>query len=152
MMGHRLWLAGLLLHAVAGAAAAEPALTVATGGRTAIYTPAGLLALPAATTVTIPADVAYKRSMTFRAIPFAALLEGAATDDNVRFVAADGFAATLPAAALLAHDGGAVAYLAVEPAEAPWPPLKAGQAGRPNSGRIRLCGSRRSHRSPSAFR
>jgi len=129
MMGHRLWLVGLLLHAVAGAVAAEPALTVATGGRTAIYTPAGLLALPAATTVTIPADVAYKRSMTFRAIPFAALLEGAATDDNVRFVAADGFAATLPAAALLAHDGGAVAYLAVEPAEAPWPPLKAGQAG-----------------------
>jgi mono/diheme cytochrome c family protein len=128
MMGHRLWLAGLLLHAVAGAVAAEPALTVATGGRTAIYTPAGLLALPAATTVTIPADVAYKRTMTFRAIPFAALLEGATTDDNVRFVAADGFAATLPAAALLARDGGAVAYLAVEPAEAPWPPLKAGQA------------------------
>jgi len=126
---HRLWLAGLLLHAVAGVVVAEPALTVATGGRTAIYTPTGLLALPAATTVTIPADVAYKRSMTFRAIPFAALLEGATTDDNVRFVAADGFAATLPAAALLAHDGGAVAYLAVEPAEAPWPPLKAGQAG-----------------------
>jgi len=125
----RLWLVGLLLHAVAGAAPAEPALTVATGGRTAIYTSAGLLALPAATTVTIPADVAYKRSMTFRAIPFAALLEGAATDDNVRFVAADGFAATLPAAALLAHDGGAVAYLAIEPADAPWPPLKAGQTG-----------------------
>jgi mono/diheme cytochrome c family protein len=126
---HRLWLVGLLLHAVAGAAAAEPALTVATGGRTAIYTPTGLLALPAATTVTIPADVAYKRSMTFRAIPLATLLEGAATDDNVRFVAADGFVATLPAAALLARDGGAAAYLAVEPADTPWPPLKAGQTG-----------------------
>jgi mono/diheme cytochrome c family protein len=126
---HRLWLVGLLLQAIAGAAPAEPALTVATGGRTAIYTSAGLLALPAATTVTIPADVAYGRSMTFRAIPFVALLDGVATDDNVRFVAADGFAATLPAAALLARDGGAVAYLAVEPADAPWPPLKAGQAG-----------------------
>jgi mono/diheme cytochrome c family protein len=124
----RLWLLGLLLYALARTVAAEPSLTVATGGRTAIYTPAGLLALPATTTVTIPADVAYKRSMTFRAIPFAALLDGAATDDNVRFVAADGFAATLPAAALLARDGGAVAYLAVEPADAPWPPLKAGQA------------------------
>ncbi|HEV8258026.1 MAG TPA: cytochrome c [Casimicrobiaceae bacterium] len=123
------WFVGLLLYAVAPTLAAEPALTVATGGRTAIYTPAGLLALPAATTVTIPADVAYKRSMTFRAIPFATLLDGAATDDSIRFVAADGFAATLPAAALLARDGGAVAYLAVEPSDAPWPPLKAGQAG-----------------------
>lgn len=125
----RLWLAGLLLHAVSPTVAAEPSLTVATGGRTAIYTSAGLLALPAATTVTIPADVAYKRSMTFRAVPLAPLLEGAATDDSIRFVAADGFAATLPAAALLARDGGAVAYLAVEPADVPWPPLKAGQPG-----------------------
>jgi mono/diheme cytochrome c family protein len=125
----RLWLLGLLLYAVAWTLAAEPSLTVATGGRTAIYTSAGLLALPAATTVTIPADVAYKRSMTFRALPLAALLDGAATDDSIRFVAADGFAATLPAAALLALDGGAVAYLAVEPADAPWPPLKAGQPG-----------------------
>jgi mono/diheme cytochrome c family protein len=124
----RLWLLGLLLYTVARTVAAEPVLTVAIGGRTAIYTSAGLLALPAATTVTIPADVAYRRSMTFRAIPFATLLDGAATDDSVRFVAADGFAATLPVAALLAHDGGAVAYLAVEPTDAPWPPLKAGQA------------------------
>src|SRR5207249_2941324 len=82
----RLWLVGVLLHALAGAAAAEPALTVATGGRTAIYTVAGLLGLPAATTVTIPAGFARKRARS-----------------------------------------------------------------RPNSGRIRLCGSRRSHRSPSAF-
>jgi mono/diheme cytochrome c family protein len=64
--------------------------------------------------------------MTYRAIPFATLLGGAGSDDNVRFVAADGFAVTLPAAALLARDG-AVAYLAVEPADAPWPPLKAGK-------------------------
>jgi mono/diheme cytochrome c family protein len=128
MMYRRLWLLGLLLYTVARTVAAEPVLTVATGGRTAIYTSAGLLALPTATTVTIPADVAYQRSMTFRAIPLATLLDGAATDDNVRFVAADGFAATLPVAALLEHGGGAVAYLAVEPADAPWPPLKAGQA------------------------
>src|SRR5205823_12063476 len=88
----RLWLVGVLLHALAGAAAAEPALTVATGGRTAIYTVAGLLGLPAATTVTIPADVAYKRSMIFRAIPFATLLDGVESDDNVGFVADYGFA------------------------------------------------------------
>jgi mono/diheme cytochrome c family protein len=124
MIGRRLWFAALL-NVVAAAVGAEPSLTVATGGRTAIYTAAGLLALPAATTVTIPADVAYKRSMTFRAVPMAALLEGTEPDDNVRFAAADGFASTLPAAALLARDSPARAYLAIEPPGAPWPPLKA---------------------------
>jgi mono/diheme cytochrome c family protein len=128
MMFRRLWFAALL-NAIAVAAAAEPALTVATGGNTAIYTAAGLLALPAATTVTIPADVAYKRRMSFRAVPVAALLVGTAPDDSVRFTAADGFVATLPGAALLARDGATTAYLAVEPGEAPWPPLKAGEAG-----------------------
>lgn len=128
MLTSRLWLVGLLLYAVAWTVAAEPSLTVATGGRTAIYTSAGLLALPAATTVTIPADVAYKRSMTFRAVPLAPLLDGVAPEDSIRFVAADGFVATLPAATVLARDG-AVAYLAAEPADAPWPPLKPGQPG-----------------------
>jgi mono/diheme cytochrome c family protein len=118
--------AGLLLHVITPASLAGPPLTVATGERTAIFTSTGLLALPAATTVTIPADVAYRRSMTFRAVPLSTLLQGVAPDDNIRFVAADGFAANLPAAALLARNGGAVAYLAVEPADAPWPPLKAG--------------------------
>lgn len=128
MMHRRPWIAGLL-SAVALTVAAEPALTVATGGRTAIYTAAGLLSLPTATTVTIAADVAYQRSMSFRAIPVAALLEGTAPDDSVRFTAADGFAATLPATALLAREGATIAYLAVEPADAPWPPLRVGVAG-----------------------
>lgn len=125
----RRWLAYVWLLSMVGAtAAAEPALTVATGGRTAIYTASGLLALPSATTVNIPTDVAYKRSMRFRAVPIAALLDGTGAEDNVRFTAADGFAATLPATALLAR-AGTMAYLAVEPADAPWPPLKAGEAG-----------------------
>jgi mono/diheme cytochrome c family protein len=126
MIGRRLGIAALLTT-LAATVAAEPSLTVAVGGRTAIYTAAGLLALPKATTVTIPADVAYKRSMSFRAVPIAALLDGVASDESIRFTAADGFVATLPAAALLAHEG-PVAYLAVEPPEAPWPPLKAGEA------------------------
>lgn len=116
-----------LLLALARGAFAEPALTVEAGGRTAIYTSTGLLALPATTTLTIGADPVYKRSMSFRAIPMATLLAGAAPDDSVRVTAADGFKATLPAAALLAR-GGATAYLAIEPADAPWPPLKPGAA------------------------
>ena len=47
-----------------GVAAAEPELTIVAGGRMATYAPASLLALPGATNVTIPADVAYKREMT----------------------------------------------------------------------------------------
>jgi mono/diheme cytochrome c family protein len=126
-MRPQLWVAAVVSCTLAPAVSADPTLTVAAGGRTAIYTPTGLLALPAAATVTIPTDVAYKRSMTFRAVPMATLLAGTAADDNVRVVAADGFNTTLPAAALLAQ-GGAVAYLAIEPGDAPWPALKAGEA------------------------
>ena len=127
MTGPPLWLAALL-HLVATAALAGPVLTVESGGRTAIYTTAGLLGLPVATTVTVTGDPAYKRSMTFRAVPVAALLEGMAADGSVRFAAADGYATTLPAAPLLERTGPTIAYLAVEPADAPWPPLKAGVA------------------------
>jgi mono/diheme cytochrome c family protein len=126
MIARRLWCAGLLA-ALVTTVAAEPALTVVAGGRTAIYTAVGLLGLPLATTVTIPVDVAYKRSMSFRAVPIATLLDGVAPDESIRFTAADGFVTTIPVAALLTREG-PVAYLAVEPPDAPWPPLKAGEA------------------------
>jgi mono/diheme cytochrome c family protein len=147
MQTMRGWLAGLVFATLAvGAIAAEPVLTVTAGWRTATHTPGSLLAHPAATTITIPQDVSYKRSMTYRAVPIAALLAGVAPNATLRFTASDGFAATLMAAPLLAAGDGARAYLAVEPADAPWPPLKAGDratAGpfylvwvRPERGRI----------------
>jgi mono/diheme cytochrome c family protein len=105
------------------ASAAEANLTVTVAGRTTTYAPASLLGMPAATSITIPNDVAYKRDMSFRAVPAASLLEGVGADDTLRFVASDGFVATLPAALLLARQG-SVAYLAIEPVDAPWPPLK----------------------------
>ena len=111
-----------------GATATEPDLTVVAGGRMATYAPAALLALPAATNVAIPGDVAYKRDMSFRAIPVAALLAGVGPDETIRFVANDGFVANLPAAPLLARGNGAVAYLAIEPPDAPWPPLKSDES------------------------
>ena len=113
----------LTLSFAAIVSATEPNLTVTVGRRTTTYAPASLLGLPAATSVTIPNDVAYKREMSFRAVPAASLLDGVAPDDTLRFVASDGFVATLPAALLLARSG-AVAYLAIEPVDAPWPPLK----------------------------
>lgn len=114
-------LLGLAL--ASAAAAAEPELTVTIAGRTTTYAPAALLGMPAAASVTIPNDIAYKRDMTFRAVPVANLLAGIAADDTLRFVASDGFVATIPVAPLLSR-GGAIAYLAIEPADALWPPLK----------------------------
>ena len=111
------------LGCAAMAVAAEPNLTVTVAGRATTYAPASLLGMPGATTVSVPNDVAYKRDMSFRAVPAASLLGGVGPDDTLRFVASDGFVATLPAALLLARSG-AIAYLAVEPADAPWPALK----------------------------
>lgn len=124
----RRWLAGLCCGLVGCAAmASEPVLTVTAAGRTATYSVASLLAHPAAVAITIPRDVAYKRPMTYQAVPVAALLTGVAPNASLRFKAGDGFAATLQAEPLLAAgDRAPRAYLALEPPDAPWPPLKAG--------------------------
>jgi mono/diheme cytochrome c family protein len=119
-------IAGLTASVLAlTAAAAEPSLTVITGGRTAIYTSGGLLSLPTATAVTVSADPVYRLGMTYRVVPIAMLLSGSSTEDTVRFLAGDRVVATIPVATLLAQGSGA--YLAVEPADAPWPPLKSGE-------------------------
>ena len=109
------------------ALAASPELTIVIGERTVRHSVEALLANPATTTITIPQDVAYKRAMTYRALPLATLLQGVGREDSVKFVASDGFAATIAAAPLLATaDDGARAYIAIEPPAARWPPLKAG--------------------------
>jgi mono/diheme cytochrome c family protein len=108
--------------------AAEPSLTVVAGGRTAIYTTGGLLALPAVMTETIPVDPVYGTSVSFRVVPVAILLSGTAPDSEVRFLSGDRVVATQAAAPLLARGEGASAYLAIEPPDSPWPPLKVGAA------------------------
>lgn len=95
------------------------------------YSSAALLAHPASREVTIPADVAYKRAMRYRALPLDELLKGVKAEDHLQAVADDGFAAELPAAALLDAPG-ARAWLAVEDPAAPWPALgKAGKSAGP---------------------
>jgi mono/diheme cytochrome c family protein len=102
-------------------------LTTTIAGRTQKYSTAALLAHPAVTTITVPQDVSYKKPMTYRAVPASVLLAGLPREDTVRFVAADGFAASISATLLLAQTEDAPrAYLAIEPANAPWPPLKEG--------------------------
>jgi mono/diheme cytochrome c family protein len=64
--------------------------------------------------------------MTYRAVPVASLLAGMTLppDIVVEAVALNGFVAQLPPDLLLNTDGRkAVAWLAIEPADQPWPPL-----------------------------
>jgi mono/diheme cytochrome c family protein len=115
-------------------AAADPVLDVAIGGETRHFARDALLARPDVTTVEIADDVAYGKAMRFRAIPLAALLAGlgASADSVIETVALDGFAAQLPLDLVTNTDPAkAVAWLAIEPSDARWPPLpgKAASAG-----------------------
>lgn len=100
--------------------AADLVVDLGHGPRT--YTTAQLLARSDACEVTIPADVAFKRPMRYRAVPLRALLDGAAPEDTLQFVASDGFAAQIPVALIL-RGHGSEAWLAVEDPAHPWPTL-----------------------------
>lgn len=89
-----------------------------------------LLSHPQAQDIEIPDDVSYKRTMRYRAVPLSVLLEGVAPGDHLQAVAADGFAAELPASPLLASQG-AKAWLAIEDPAKPWPALG---KGKPSAG------------------
>lgn len=124
----RLFLLILVLLVNGRASAAELLLELDSGAQT--LSSAALLAHPQAREIEIPADVAYKRSMRYQAVPLAALLEGVAPGDHLQAVALDGFAAELPAAPLLASSGSR-AWLAVEDPAQPWPALG---KGKPSAG------------------
>lgn len=121
---------GLITVLAVGAAfAAEAVLTVNVAGRVETHAAAALLAHPSVVTVSIPADVSYKRPMSYQAVPMAALLGGVPADASVRFVAGDGFVATITADLLLAtRDDGPRAFLAIESPDVPWPPLRVGES------------------------
>lgn len=102
------------------AQAAELRIDLGHGAKT--WSTAQLLARADATTVTVPDDVAFHRPMRYRAVPLLTLLPGLAADQHLQFVAADGFTAEIPAAAILNHQG-SQAWLAVEDPSRPWPAL-----------------------------
>jgi len=108
------------------AQAAEPTLTVADGKTERVYRLPELLADPTVVEVTIAPDPVYRRPMTYRAIPAARLLKEAkpGADDHVQVRATDGFSVSIPARLLTqSGSGAAVALVAIEPPEAPWPIL-----------------------------
>ncbi|WP_442113069.1 c-type cytochrome [Pseudomonas sp. NUPR-001] len=105
-------------------------LTLELGDTSRQWQSADLLAHPQAQEIRIDNDVSYKRTMHYRAVPLAVLLEGVATGDHLQAVADDGFVAEMPAAPLL-KNGPARAWLAIEDPAKPWPPLG---TGKPSAG------------------
>jgi mono/diheme cytochrome c family protein len=120
-------LALLLLLLLSGLAqAAEPTITVTVGNDTRSFTRGELLARPDATTIHVARDVAYRRPMTYRAVPVASVLAGMTLppDTVLEAVALNGFVAQiLPDLLLKTDESKAVAWLAIEPAEQPWPAI-----------------------------
>ncbi|WP_158886197.1 cytochrome c [Rhodanobacter sp. L36] len=118
------WL-GLLLFCVTWPVFAAR-LNVDLGHGARSYTTAELLARPDVRTVTIPADIAFKRSMRYRALPLRVLLTDLEPTTHVQFVGADGFATEIDGRLLL-KTGGAQAWLAIEDPSQPWPALERGE-------------------------
>jgi mono/diheme cytochrome c family protein len=109
------WMACAMTHAVT--------LTVDIGGKRSFST-GQLLARADAATIDVTNDVSFHRTMKYRAVPLRTLLGvtrlPAGTD--VQITGTDGFVTHIPAR-LLFDDakGRARAWLAIEPADAPWP-------------------------------
>ena len=117
----------VLLWAVALFYMASPVmaanLLLDTGTPTTLTTEA-LLAMPVATTIQVPADVTYHRTMTYRAVPLNSLpgIRGLPADAELQITATDGFVTNLSAALVRNGSGhGAVPWLAIEPHDEAWP-------------------------------
>ena len=112
------------LSAAAPLSATKRVLTVSFGGEPRRLTAAELLARPDAVSITVPGDVSYHRSMTYRAVPLLRLIEEASGLDTIEARASDGFVSLVPASLVKkGASGGAVAWIAVEDPDAPWPNL-----------------------------
>lgn len=108
------------------AQAGEPAITVKVANDTHRFTRGELLLRPDVATIAVAHDVTYRVPMTYRAVPVASLLAGMTLppDSVIEAVTLDGFVAQLPPDLVLNSDeSNAVAWLAIEPADHPWPAI-----------------------------
>lgn len=130
----------ILLIGIAAAAmvppdarAAGPTLTIVVEDTTRSFDRDALLARTDAADISVPRDIAYGADMSYRAVPLAGLLNvGASADRVLEVEAEDGFVAQLPLELVNNRDPRqAVAYVAIETAGKPWPPVptKARSAG-----------------------
>jgi mono/diheme cytochrome c family protein len=116
----------LLLFASSFAQAAEPVLQVSVGDATRSFSRDQLLARPDAATIEVPNDITYRKAMTYRAVPVAGLLQGLEVPAGsvIETVATDGFIAQIPSDLMLNTDKAkAIAWVAIEPADQPWPEI-----------------------------
>jgi hypothetical protein len=83
-----------------------------------------LLARTDVVEITTSRDVAYRTSRTYRAVALAKLFDGVTIppDAVVEAAAQDGFVTQLPRDLVYSNDG-IVAYMAIEVADTPWPPI-----------------------------
>lgn len=123
-----------LLIISAAAHAADPVLEIDVGGEKRKFTREQMFAMPEAAIIEVVRDATYQGPMSYRAVPVAALLAGLKfpADSVLEAVAVDGFVAQLPLDRLLSTDPSkAIAWLAIEPKDKPWPkiPYKDGTPG-----------------------
>ncbi|MBY8603670.1 cytochrome c [Burkholderia arboris] len=116
----------LMVCLIGQCASAQSTLELETDGTARTLTRQTLLARPDAADIHVPRDIAYGRPMTFRAVPFAALLGDTPlpADGVLETRAADGFAAQLPMDLVRRQaPSRAVPWLAIEDPARPWPKL-----------------------------
>jgi mono/diheme cytochrome c family protein len=117
-------LATLVVSAPAGWGGWQPAIEIVLGERTVMLPRSELLQRADLTEIRIPRDPTYRQPMSYRALPLASLLRGLPLkpDEVIEVVATDGFVTLLPPELVFAKDDTAsVPYLAIEPADEPWP-------------------------------
>jgi mono/diheme cytochrome c family protein len=127
-----------LLSSIPPAAHADTMLTIDIGATHLRLDRQALLRRPDIRRITILSGDEYPQPMTYQAVPLASLLAGMKipVDSVIETVAADGFVAQLPLDLVSNSDPAkAVAYLAVEAPDHPWPPLPGNQV---NPGPYRL--------------
>src|SRR4051812_40542368 len=108
------------------ARAAEPSLTFDLGGVQHRFTASKLLARPDAADVDIPNDYDYRRATHYRVVPLLPLLADLPQEhfDTLEARALDGFVAQIPLSLVRkGAEGGATAWIAIEPPGQPWPNL-----------------------------
>lgn len=106
--------------------AGEPSLTVTVGPDTHKFSQAELLSRSDTKSITIPDDISYKRTMTYRAAPLLGLLKGDKLKgfDSIEASATDGFVSHIPVALLEeAAKGWSTPWVAIEDPSSPWPNL-----------------------------
>lgn len=111
----------------------EPRIVVRVGGQMRRFTRAELLRHSELRRLTFEDRSAYEgQTLTFSVVPLASLFEGLtpAEDETMHYDTLDGFSSSIEPSRLLNTDPeGAIAYLAIEPADDPWPAFHHGEYG-----------------------